>query len=85
MKDIIYLHRNKIKTKVLENLNKPKTPTQLSKDLKLHRASISRILLELEDKGFVKCLNPEDITARFYDITDKGKKLLKRYKGFVEK
>ena len=58
---------------------------QISKDLKIHRASVSRILIDLEKKGFVKCLNPEDITARFYDITDKGSKLLVKYKKFLKK
>jgi DNA-binding MarR family transcriptional regulator len=85
MRDIAYLHRNKTKKNVLEILDKPKTPTQISKSLKIHRSSVSRILLELEKKGFVKCLNPNDITARFYDINKKGKEMLRKYKEFIEK
>jgi len=85
MKDVIYLHRNRVKAKILYSLHKPKTPTQISKELKIHRPSVSRILLEIQEKGFVKCINPEDASGRFYALTEKGKKVLGDYKRFLEK
>ena len=30
----------------------------------------------LEKEGFVKCLNPNQKLARFYGLTDKGKRIL---------
>ena len=85
MKTVIYFYKNKVKRRVLETLYKPKTPTQISKELKIHRTSVSRILLEVEKKGFVKCINPQDISGRFYSLTDKGGKAIKRHKAFVER
>lgn len=81
LEDIPFLERGKSRVTIMQNLDKPSTPTRLSKILKLHRSAISRTILELEDKGFVKCLNPNDRMARFYQITDKGKKLLKEYQN----
>ncbi|MFH1591979.1 MAG: helix-turn-helix domain-containing protein [Candidatus Woesearchaeota archaeon] len=76
LEDIAYLERAPIKVKILKLLEKPSTPTRISKELKIHRASVSRILLELVNKGFVKVLNPKDRMARFYQISEKGKKVL---------
>ena len=81
LEDLSFLERSKARVIIIQNLDKPSTPTRLSKTLKLHRSAISRTLLELEGKDFVKCLNPNDRMARFYQITDKGKKLLKKYQN----
>lgn len=76
IKDIAFLVRGKLKKRILEQVDEPKTPTQLSKLLKAHRSAVSRALIELEEKSMVKCLNPDDVMARFYQITPKGKKTL---------
>ena len=44
-----------------------KTATEISKELGKHRSSISRVLLDLEKAGYVKCLNPEDSSFRCYE------------------
>ena len=62
-----YIAKNCIK------LKEPKTATEISKEIGKHRSSISRILLSLEKKGLVKCVNPEDDRYRHYQITNKGK------------
>ncbi len=80
MYDIAYLTRGKLRREVLRLLERPKTATMLGKELSRHRSSISRILLELEERGFVKCLNPKDVMHRFYQITPKGEDLLKKGK-----
>ena len=77
IKDIAYLSRGEKKKEVLKILDKPKTPTQISKLLKMHRSSTSKILLQMEKKQFVKCLNPEDRMARYYQATEKALKVLK--------
>ncbi len=35
-------------------------------EMEKHRSSISRIILDLEREGFVKCINPEDDRFRYY-------------------
>jgi DNA-binding MarR family transcriptional regulator len=52
---------------VYEKLTEPNTATELSKELKKHRSSISRVLLEMERKGLISCVNPEDDRFRHYE------------------
>ena len=78
MYDLIsFVTRGKIRKKVLLNLDVPLTPTQLSEKIKTHRSTTSRTLLELEEKGLVKCITPTENMGRFYEITKQGKKILK--------
>ena len=76
IRDVAYLSRSRKKREILKILDKPKTPTQISKLLKISRSSASQMLLAMEKKGFVKCLNPEDRMARYYQATEKGLKVL---------
>jgi len=77
MYDLIsFVSRGKVRKKVLSNLDKPLTPTQLSEKIKTHRSTTSRTLLELEEKGLVKCITPNENMGRFYEITKQGKKIL---------
>lgn len=82
--DVAYLTRSEKKKQILQILEKPKTPTQISKLLKMHRSSASKILLQMEKKQFIKCLNPEDRMARFYQATEKGLKVLEELRKIEE-
>ncbi len=62
----IFLKKSKLRKEVWERLIKMKTATEISKELNKHRSSISRVLLDLEKVGYIKCLNPEDISFRCY-------------------
>ncbi|UZE93918.1 MAG: MarR family transcriptional regulator [Candidatus Pacearchaeota archaeon] len=62
----IFLKKGRLRKEVLSRLKEPKTATELAKEMKKHRSSISRILLELEKKGFIKCINPKDDRFRHY-------------------
>jgi DNA-binding MarR family transcriptional regulator len=73
---ISFVTRGKVRKKVLLNLDEPLTPTQLSEKIKTHRSTTSRTLLELEEKGLVKCITPNENMGRFYEITSQGKKIL---------
>jgi predicted transcriptional regulator len=78
MYDLIsFLSRSKNRKIVLENLEKPNTPTELASKLKIQRSTISRAILELIDKKLVKCLTPKEKMGRLYQTTDLGKKILK--------
>jgi DNA-binding MarR family transcriptional regulator len=77
MYDLIsFVTRGKIRVTILSNLDKPLTPTQLSEKIKTHRSTTSRTLLELEEKGLVKCITPNENMGRFYEITKQGKKII---------
>lgn len=78
MYDLIsFVTRAKNRKLVLINLKEPKTPSALSIQLELHRSAVSRAILELESKGLVKCLTPNEKMGRYYQITEKGLKILK--------
>jgi DNA-binding MarR family transcriptional regulator len=66
LKKEIFLKKGKLRKEVLERLDKPKTATELAKEMGKHRSSISRILLELEKQGLIECVNPEDDRFRHY-------------------
>ena len=82
MYDVSYLSRGKIKSKIIKQLEKPKTATQLAQKNKKHRSAMSKILLDLEKHGFAVCLNPKDVMTRYYQITDRGRQALKMLKDF---
>lgn len=82
--NISFIMRSKHRKDILELLDKPKTPTQVTKDTELHFNSVSRTLIELEKKHLVKCLNPTQKLIRFYQITNEGKKLIKKLKEFTD-
>jgi len=62
----IFLKKSKLRKEVWDKLTEEKTASEIAKDLKKHRSSISRVLLDMEKKGFVKCLNSEDKSFRCY-------------------
>jgi DNA-binding MarR family transcriptional regulator len=65
-KQKIFLKKGKLRQEILSKLDTPKTATELSKELKKHRSSISRTLIELKKAGFIKIINPEDDRFRHY-------------------
>ena len=73
---ISFVVRSKHRKKILELLTAPKTPTKLKTETELHFNAVSRVILELEKKGLIKCLNPTQKLSRFYQITNKGKEIL---------
>lgn len=79
MYDLIsYIVRGKARLSILKALDKPMTPTQIASQLKNHRSTISRSLLNMEKKGIVKCLTPKEKTGRLYALTKRGKQVLKK-------
>jgi len=62
----IRFKKSELRKEVWRQLDKPKTASEIAKDLKKHRSAISRVLLDMEKVGFVKCLNEEDKSFRCY-------------------
>ncbi len=71
-KELSFVLRGKQRKQVLLALNQPMTATMLSQQLKTHRSTISEILLILEKKKLVLCLDPDQPHTRFYKRTQKG-------------
>lgn len=65
------------KKKVLLALTKPKTPTEVSRQIKIARSTVSRTLIELETLGVVKCLTKELRMGRVYTTTKEGAEIQK--------
>lgn len=63
----IFLRKSELRKQVWEKLDKAKTAVDIAKELKKHRSSISRVLLDMYKEGFVKCINSEDKSFRFYE------------------
>lgn len=73
--DVSFIVRNKNRKKVFENLDKPITPTELSKNLEINIGFISNILIELQDRKLIECLTPNEKRNRYYRISSKGKRI----------
>ncbi len=76
-KDYSFIVRSVHRKKVFEALNKPKTPTQLSDELKIDLGYMSNILISLMGRKLIQCLNPEEKRHRLYIRTTKGEDLFK--------
>jgi len=75
----IFFARSNLRKKVLQQLNKkPQVASFLAKEMKKHREVVSRIFLDLQKNGLAICTNPKSPHFRYYKITQKGKKVLKK-------
>ena len=70
--EISYVVASKTRKLIILKLETPRTPTFLAKDLSVNLANISRSLSELEEKGIVICLTPEQRMGKIYSLTKKG-------------
>jgi DNA-binding IclR family transcriptional regulator len=62
----IFLKKSDLRRLVWARLTKMRTVTELAKELGRHRSSVSRVLLDFEKAGYVKCLNYADASFRCY-------------------
>ncbi|MCL2115934.1 MAG: MarR family transcriptional regulator [Methanobrevibacter sp.] len=82
IKEISFVKMSKHRQKVLISLkdNELKLPSEITKDTKLVFSDVSRSLKSLKEKKLVLCLNEDDNQGRLYQITNKGKEVLKHIK-----
>ncbi len=78
--DVSFVNSSSYRKSVLEKLDKPKTPSALSKEINLNKTHISRALSELMERKLIICLTPESRKSKIYRITDYGKKILEKQK-----
>jgi DNA-binding MarR family transcriptional regulator len=81
---VSFVGRGRDRKQVLKALIRPNSPTELAKQLDVDRSTISRVVLELAEKGLVECLTPEERMGRYYRITDTGKRVIAIVEGKEE-
>jgi len=80
---ISFLLRGKRRRKVLESIKEgTKTPKQISRSCEISISNVSLAVSELLEKGLIRCENPEAHTYKFFEITEKGKKILDSLKDY---
>ncbi|MCK5624830.1 ArsR family transcriptional regulator [Candidatus Pacearchaeota archaeon] len=62
----IFLKKSELRRNVWKQLDKSKTASEISNEVDKHRSAVSRVLLDMQKAGFVKCINPEDKSFRCY-------------------
>lgn len=78
----IFFARSKLRLEVLKELGKkPQIASFLAHKMNKHREVISRIFLDLQKVGLVKCKNPQSPSFRYYKITKKGREVLNEFKS----
>lgn len=82
---ISWIRRGKMRKLVFQNIDDKTMPSDIVERLagtnkrkpQSHYVQVSRALAELEIQGLLKCLNQKEKTGRFYQLTKKGKNMLK--------
>ena len=62
----IFLKKGRLRQEVWDKLDKAKTASDIAKEIEKHRSAISRVLLDMQKEGLIKCINPEDASFRHY-------------------
>ena len=62
---------------ILLCLNKPMIPKEIGEHCNVSIHNVSKSLKELVDRGLIVCKNPDDKFYRFYELTKKGKEIIK--------
>lgn len=81
---VSFVNRSQQRKKILSALEKPITPSQLSKATGLYLTHVSRALKELTEKGLVECLTPKERVEKYYRITALGRNVLNKIKEMKE-
>ena len=77
MYDLVsFVSRGKVRTEILKNLDRPMTPTDLSKKINTHRPTVSRSLLVMVKKKLIECITPNVKMGRYYQKTALGNKVI---------
>jgi predicted transcriptional regulator len=79
--NVSFINSSSYRKRVLEKLDKPKTPSSLSKELNLNKTHISRTLSELMEKKLITCLTPGSRKSKIYLVSENGKEVLEKQKN----
>jgi len=72
-----FVLRGERRKAILICLNKPMIPKEIADKCNVSIHNVSKSLKELVDRGLIVCKNPQDKFYRFYELTKKGREILK--------
>jgi len=72
-----FILRGERRKTILLCLDKPMIPKEIAQKCNVSIHNVSKSLRELVDRGLIICKNPNDKFYRFYELTKRGKELLK--------
>ncbi|MFH1358419.1 MAG: MarR family transcriptional regulator [archaeon] len=72
-----FILRGERRKAILMCLDKPMIPKEIANRCNVSIHNVSKSLKELVDRGLIVCKNPNDKFYRFYELTKKGKDILK--------
>lgn len=77
--EISFIISSSYRRRVLESLDleNPKTPSKISKELNINKTHISKTLKELLSKKMILCLTPKANKGKLYILSNHGKDVLK--------
>ncbi|MFX0016860.1 MAG: ArsR family transcriptional regulator [Promethearchaeota archaeon] len=74
---VSYVRISKYREDLLIELSKkPHFPSELVRKLDITFSVVSRTLKELEDRGIIVCLNPEQKKGKLFSISNLGEELI---------
>jgi len=77
--EVNYILKSEIRLYILISLKKEaKTPTELIQNEKYHISHISSNLKDLQEKNYVKLINPKVRKNKLFTLTKEGKEILKK-------
>ena len=74
---ISFVRSSKYREQVLKALDKPKTPTEIKKEIKIDKAHITRALQSLIEERLVVCHTPKARKYKIFERTNKGNNIIK--------
>jgi len=84
-KEVSFVTASKSRSRILKELdNKIRTPTQLSRELKMPLSTVSLSLKQLLEDDLINCLTPTRRKAKLYKISEIGKKVLSEVEKLQE-
>ncbi|MEM0465117.1 MAG: MarR family transcriptional regulator [Candidatus Pacearchaeota archaeon] len=72
-----FILRGERRKAILLCLDKPMIPKEIGERCNVSIHNVSKSLKELVDRGLIVCKNPNDKFYRFYELTKRGKEILK--------
>ena len=72
-----FILRGERRKAILLCLDKTMIPKEIAQRCNVSIHNVSKSLKELIDKGLIICKNPNDKFYRFYELTKKGRELIK--------
>jgi DNA-binding MarR family transcriptional regulator len=70
-----WVARGKQRRTVIRAMDKPKIPSEIRRETKLSITHVSKILRLFREKRIAKCLNPNSMTGKVYELTEIGKRI----------